>query len=107
MRVFSSDACQLPQSNQLYGLSASVEYALLLPSCVRIHSSPPSSIGVPCEIIIATNASRMSCRFIGSLAAPQSRERLFCSPESTSHHADSGSSQQTGLSGEQLFRRCG
>src|SRR5262245_9989701 len=41
MRARSSRACHAPQSCHEYGLSASGVYVLLLPSCVRSHSSPP------------------------------------------------------------------
>src|SRR5437764_174159 len=107
MRSRAGSGCHSPQRSQFHSLSAPVEYALLLPYCVRIHSSPAKSIGVPCAIIIAVNIPRISWRFVFSAVAspiiPQSRERLLSSPLCASHHADVGAVQHTGLSGPQAL----
>ena len=58
-----SSSCQ---SNQL--ISLSWQYALLLPRCVRPSSSPPSSIGTPCERRSVVRKLR-SCRSRSSLTA--------------------------------------
>src|SRR5262245_30997307 len=89
-----------PQRNQAHSLSDQAVYALLLPYCVRIHSSPPSISGVPCDSISAVNALRIIWRLSdSSLPAPQLRLWLLDSPLVGSHQALQASLQQMGLSG--------
>src|SRR4029450_2764255 len=45
----SSDCCSSSRSQSNQEISLSWHQALLLPPCERPISSPPSSIGVPCE----------------------------------------------------------
>src|SRR6185503_15608404 len=87
-RVKSSSACSSsprPQSNQ--EISLSWHHALLLPPCVRPHSSPPSSIGTPCESRSVARKfrccrARNSSTALSSVgpSAPQFHERLSFVP---------------------------
>src|SRR5690242_11846827 len=80
-----SDASPLPQSN--HEISLSWHQALLLPPCVLPHSSPPSSIGTPCESKSVARKfrcwrarnSRTSLSSVGP-SAPQFHERLSLVP---------------------------
>src|SRR4029077_17132794 len=80
-----SEASPLPQST--HEISLSWHQALLLPPCVLPHSSPPSSIGTPCESRSVARklrcwrarSSRTPASSVGP-SVPQFHERLSFVP---------------------------
>jgi hypothetical protein len=68
-------------------MSLSWQYALLLPPCERPNSSPPTSIGTPCDssrVVMKFRCwrARSACTFGSSLgpSVPQFQERLSSAP---------------------------
>src|SRR3954469_114182 len=75
------------QSHLNQEISLSWHQALLLPCCVRANSSPPSSIGVPCDSSSVTRKLQCCfsrCRLTSwtsvSPSTPQFQERLSSDP---------------------------
>src|SRR5437764_1158519 len=79
---FRSASCQL-----IHEISLSWQYALLLPFCVLLNSSPATSIGTPCDkksvvskFLFCLALSISISGFSVGPSSPQFHERLWFSP---------------------------